>query len=147
MRSILKRYNEANADDAATGLDAYAAGLATIGQQLPTETHIKAVEVLTDLMTLGQDLATEDTPAQLRILMRLLKQCRPLMLEMITKVPPEQITTYMSSLRDQIQGIIDTAPPASPAVVIEPEVPDASSTDGAPVSEAAEPVLDQPAPH
>lgn len=92
-------------------LERRADALGALGGPAPLPIHDKAVEVLTELLTLGGDLATDDTPLQLRVLMRTLTQVRPMIREMIAKVDPAQIVEFMGYLRDKIDDVIQEGPP------------------------------------
>lgn len=106
MKSILAGYNEK--EDALEHLGDELAGY--FGAEI-TDTHRQAVETLSKLMTLGADMASEETPLALRVLMRTLISLKPTLLEMLAKVPASDIVRFMTGLRDDIQQIIDSEPP------------------------------------
>lgn len=119
---ILKHYDRANADPGAE-LERHAGGLSQLaGQQgTPSPIHVRAVDVMSELMSASDRMSSAETPPQIRALMRMLKMAQPLMLERFATVDPSVIVSFMTDLRDKVQSVIDAGP-----VVIE-AVPDADT--------------------
>lgn len=107
-RSILGRYNDTTVDpDAAAALERDAARLAALGNPL-SPVHVITVDVLTDLMSIGEKLSRGGkTPPALRTLMKVLDRSRPLLLEQLAEIPPDQIQEFMRDLITRMQRITD----------------------------------------
>lgn len=111
MRSILARY------DAAASLEKRISELdPTTGAGL-SPLHLRTVEVLTDLLGMADSVTDEDTPPVLRTMLAVVRRSRPMMLDLIGKVPEHAIVQTMTKLRDDIQSILALEPAAAPTVV------------------------------
>ena len=126
-RSLTERYEE---------LEGRREGIAARQHEriAPSPVHLALVDVLGDLLTLGNTYANDRVPLPLRTMMRMLDGMRGTLLEELATVPPEQIIPFMAGLRDQIDRIVQagagaTGAPALPAAVDELE--------GAPAEEGA----------
>lgn len=99
-RSIVDRYErlEARADELAGELPA---GLSPV--------HVQTVDVLTDLLEMGEALTDGETPAALRALMGMIRRLRPEMLRQLGAVPPAALAAFMRDLIARMQTIVDTA--------------------------------------
>lgn len=92
-----------------------------IGAPMPTRTHQVALEVFEEMMTMGVELAGragDDAPAQLRMLMRMINESRPLLAKHIAKAPARELREFMGMLGAKIQRIVDEpegGPNADPA--------------------------------
>lgn len=73
----------------------------------PSPVHVQAVQVMSELMTLGQQLSGPDTPTHLKVLMRTVEKGKPMLLEGLASVPPEKIQEFFRDLSARIQLIID----------------------------------------
>lgn len=111
MVDILAQFKQSQARRAGTELEHLEqlgdalAGVGLGGQQ-PTIIHVKAIDVLTKLVALGNELADDETPIQLRVMMRGLETLRPLLLEMFAKVPPDVIVGFMRELGEDVMSIV-----------------------------------------
>lgn len=74
----------------------------------PSEVHRVTVEVLTDLLNIGERLSNGNTPPHLKILMRTMQKSRPMLLEGLTNIPPEAIQGFMAELGAKILTIANT---------------------------------------
>lgn len=98
-RSVLDRYAELEGRRA--DMDQARTTAASV-----TPIHIATIDVLTTLLTLGNTLAGEKVPAPLRAMMRTLDMMKPVLIEELAAIPPEQIVSFMAGLRDQIDRIV-----------------------------------------
>lgn len=104
MRSILSRYDAAAAlDKRINELDPTGAG-ATL-----SPLHLRTVEVLTDLLSMADSVTDDDTPPMLRTMLAVVRRSRPMLLDLVGKVPEHAIVQTMTKLRDDIQSVLDTA--------------------------------------
>jgi hypothetical protein len=71
--------------------------------------HVETLNVLRELLTMGNTMSTNKVPAALRAMMRTLDKLQPMLLEELANVPPESIRDFMREvLLPPIQRIIDT---------------------------------------
>lgn len=121
-RSILDRYErlEKRGDELAGVIAA------------PSAVHTATVDVLRDLMSLGQKWSNAETPAHLKVMMRTLERSQPLLLEGIAGIPPESIVEFMRELRARIDRIINSG--AEDANHDDSEAGDGTSEPGATVA-------------
>lgn len=104
MRSILARYDATGAlDKRIAELDPTAAGAKL------SPMHMRTVEVLTDLLSMADSATDDDTPPVLRTLLSVVRRSRPMLVDLVRKVPESAIVATMTKLRDDIQSVIDTA--------------------------------------
>lgn len=96
--------------EVADDLDARGDALALMpGTPEPTEVHLAALDVMTELMALGQRLATasSDVPHMLSAFLTTIDRSRPMMIEGLAKVPPSAIRQFLGALGERIQTVID----------------------------------------
>lgn len=97
-----------------------------------SEVHRVTVDVLTELLTLGQNLSGANTPTHLKVMMRTISAGRPMILESLSDVPPHLIQEWMRSLIARIQPILDIQLPQpleGPSRMIELEEVPRADTD------------------
>lgn len=70
--------------------------------------HLQTVDVLTDLLEMGETLSGGETPASLRALMGMIRRLRPEMLRQLGSVPPDALRAFMADLIARMQTIVDT---------------------------------------
>ncbi len=79
--------------------------------------HVKAADVLAKMLTLGGQLAGENTPAHMRVIMRMLETSRPMLLEQLVTIEPAQIRAFMGALAGELLAIANEPDPgAAPAL-------------------------------
>lgn len=116
MRSILARYDATAAlDKRISELDPTGAGAEL------SPMHARTVEVLTDLLSMADSVTDDDTPQILRTLLSVVRRSRPMLVDLVRKVPEQAIVSTMSKLRDDIQSVLDAAP--APASAVEDPAP------------------------
>jgi hypothetical protein len=71
-----------------------------------TPVHTAMIEVLSDLLQMGNAFSSDKVPAPLRAMMRTLDMMKPTLVEELSQVPPEQITAFMAGLRDRLDTIV-----------------------------------------
>lgn len=103
MRGIMQRL----ADEEAAGSDIEKRAARLAGEQL-TAVQAKAVDVLSELVTLGSKLSAEtsEAPAGVKMLIMMLEKGRPMIADGISGVPDNVIVDFMRGMREQIDSIV-----------------------------------------
>lgn len=82
--------------------------LSHLGENI-SPVHVETLNVLRELLTMGNRMSTNKVPAALRAMMRTLDRLQPVLLEELANVPPDSIREFMRDvLLPPIQRIIDT---------------------------------------
>lgn len=126
---MVRRISVYDSLDTLAELDAYADTLETetAPAEPPSPVHARTLEVMQELVQLGQDYSGPDTPLALRATILALDRSRPLMLDLMARIEPAQLAAFMAQLAAQLQSIADTydGPPAdyTPPAAVEPPEP------------------------
>lgn len=127
-RSILARY------DAAASLERRLEQLdpaALPGGAALSPIHLRTVEVLGELLSLADGASDEHTPQILRTMLSVVRRSRPMLLDLIGKVPEDAIMITMRKLRDDIQSVLDAGSSAAALAQLEGGHGDAGPAGGA----------------
>jgi hypothetical protein len=115
---------------------------ATLAHAQPTPVHMAMVDVLSNLLSMGNQFSSEKVPVQLRTMMRVLDQMKPTLVTELARIPADQIQTFMAGLRDELDRIVQ-APGATLALPAGEsdlsKAPDLSIVDKSPDSTSPEP--------
>lgn len=94
-------------------LDAYGDELTAAAERTaepepaPSAVHRRTLDVMSELVSLGQSYSGPDTPLALRATMTVLDRGRPVMLDMMRKIEPRQLAAFMAELAARLQSIAD----------------------------------------
>jgi hypothetical protein len=67
--------------------------------------HIATIDVLTNLLEMGKAFSTDEVPAYLRSMMKLVERSKPMLTAELASVPPEAIVEFMKGIGEQIDLI------------------------------------------
>lgn len=76
--------------------------------------HAATLDMLTELMSLGERFSGPQTPSTLRVMMRTLSAAKPMLLDGLADVPEETIRGFVLDMRARLDAVLNAGEQSEP---------------------------------